>query len=477
MYTDGDFKKKVTRERISETFELYVAQKTDILTDEKKINICEGLDGIDYQLFDKTLPHQIDMIYKRIQRGNYFFYPLKEVEISKDPLLNIGEARRQGKTRALSIASIRDVITQKILYDFLNGIAEEKFSELNHVSFAYRKNVSAQKAAQKVFCDIDDGYIYALDADLKGFFDNIPHKLLLEQVRIFFPDMLEIQKLLYRFIHVDIGKIQKNKSKRKLIRVKREKGIPQGGIISGLLANIYLHQFDEWVINKLGKRFELRYTRYADDFVIIAKNKEDIFNIKEECNQFLKSILLTLHPDPKKTKILTISKGEGLDFVGFTISKSHISIKEDNIKKFKYRIENILGSTNFSKKKSLELLNLRCSYKYFGNDLKQFQCVTCGEYEKARNWMKFFLVVTDTAQLKALDNWVYKAINYYYFKGTGTRLEKGALKKLDFPSLELLYYSYRRKLHKNKLYCSCSPIDKKVFPTKNPYEELFDSYS
>ncbi|CAM3281682.1 reverse transcriptase domain-containing protein [Filibacter tadaridae] len=477
MYSDQDFKNMVTREKVKDTFELYLAQKTDILTEEPTIEVREGLDGIGYQLFQKTLSHQIDTIYKRIQRSNYFFYPLKEVEISKDPLLTIVEAKKQGKTRTLSIAIIRDIITQKLLYDFINPIAEKQFSELSYISFAYRKNVNAQKAAQKVFHDIKDGYIYALDADLKGFFDNIPHEQLFEQVKAFFPNMPGIQKLLYRFIHVDIGVIKKREPKRKLIRVKRKKGIPQGGIISGLLANIYLHQFDLWVIKNLGSHFDLRYTRYADDFVIVAKNKEDIITIKEECNNFLEDISLILHPDPQKTKISTITKDKGLDFVGFKISQNHIGIKEDNIKKFKYRIEKILKSTDFSKQKSLELLKLRCSYKFFGNDLKKFKCQTCGEFEQARNWMKFFLVVTDTKQLKQLDSWIYKSINYYYFKNIGIRLNKNALKEIEFPSLELLYYTYRKQLNKNTSYCVCNAIDKSIVPTRNPYEELFSSYS
>lgn len=113
------------------------------------MKVPEGLDNIDYILFQKKLPHQIDMIYKRIRRGNYFFYPLREIEISKDPQLNIEEAKKLGKTRVLSIATIRDVLTQKMLYDFLSPITEREFTKLPYVSFAYRKNVNAQKADSK----------------------------------------------------------------------------------------------------------------------------------------------------------------------------------------------------------------------------------------------------------------------------------------------------------------------------------------
>lgn len=475
MSTDDSFKKIVTRNKIKETFELYVAQKTDTLTDESQIKVPEGLDGIDYKLFQKTLAHQVDTIFKRIQRGNYYFYPLREVKISKDPLLNIKEAENQGKIRKLSIATIRDVIIQKILYDYLSPFTEVKFTELPYVSFAYRKNVNAQKAAQKVYNDLNDHYIYALDADLKGFFDTIPHDKLFKQIQTFFKDMPEIQKLLYRFIHIDIG--YKTKNKNKVIRKKRKEGIPQGGIISGMLANIYLHQFDFWIMTVLKAKYDIRYTRYADDFVILAKNIEDITKIQGECKEFLENIGLVLHPDPKKTKICTLTNSRSLDFVGFKISQKYIGIKDSNIKKFKIRIEEILKTTDFKKKKSLELLKLRMSYKYFGNEYKSFKCKTCGNFEKSRNWMRFFLVITETNQLKSLDKWVYKSINYYYYKKTGGRLPKNLLKQLDFPSLELLYYNYRKQLRHENEHCQCNAIDKNPYATKNPYNELFNIYT
>ncbi|WP_339280274.1 reverse transcriptase domain-containing protein [Lysinibacillus sp. FSL P2-0066] len=469
------FEKMVTKENIKNVFDEYIALKTDNLTEENKVKVPEGLDNTDYNLFQKTLPHQVDMIFKRIRRGNYFFYPLKEIEISKDPQLNIKEAKKLGKTRVLSIATIRDVITQKMLYDFLSPITEKEFSQLPYVSFAYRKNVNAQKAAQKVYKELNEGYVYALDADLKGFFDTIPHDKLYDQIQIFFNDMPKIQKILYRFIHVDKG--YKRKNRNRIIRVRRKEGIPQGGIISGMLANIYLHQFDRWVISALKAKYNIRYTRYADDFIILAKSEDDIIKVKEECEKYLDSIELILHPNPDKTKISEVNSKKGIDFVGFTISKSNIGIKKSNVLKFQKRIEDILKTTDFSKRKALELLKLRLSYKYFGNDYKKFKCKNCGEFEKTRNWMRFFLIITDYNQLKMLDNWVYKSINFYYFQATGKRLPKKHLKKLDFPSLEKLYYEYRKQLKKETKSCKCTIMDKDLYATEDPYKELFNIYS
>lgn len=477
LYSDELFKQTVTRDKIKDIYKMYVAKKTDTLMDIPIIKVPEGLDRLDHNLFSKTLNHQADSIFKRIQRGSYHFYPLKEVPIPKDSSLTLKEAIVKDKVRILSIASIRDVITQKLLYDYLSPITEERFKELPNVSFAYRKDLNAQKAAQKVFIDLSDGYIHALDADLKGFFDTIPHENLFEQVKIFFENMPEIQMLLYRFIHVDIGYSIERGFKTKIIRKKREMGIPQGGILSGMLANVYLHQFDCWIMQTLSNKYEIRYTRYADDFIILSKNREDIIKVHEECKSFLDNVKLLLHPDHEKTKIShLISLDESIDFVGFKISSNHIAIKENNIHKFKERLGTIIKATDFNKKNALELLRYKCNFKYYGNGVKHFKCKNCGNFDKTRNWMKFFLVVTDLSQLKELDRWVYKSISYSYFKSTGNRFPKNTLKRIDFPSMELLYYKYRKELKKATEHCQCDPINKDIYATENPYKELFTIY-
>lgn len=90
------------------------------------------------------------------------------------------------------------------------------------------------------------------------------------------------------------------------------------------------------------------------------------------------------NPDPQKTKICTVTNSRSLDFVGFKISQKYIGIKDSNIKKFKIRIEEILKTSDFKKKTLLELLKLRMSYKYFGNEYKSFKCQTSGNFEKTR---------------------------------------------------------------------------------------------
>src|SRR5690606_32987000 len=140
----------------------------------------------DYQHFKNKQDHQITSIIKRLHRGNYYFYPFREIIVSKDPKIKSPyQALKKGKERILSVASIRDVLIQKVLYEFLYPFAESKFSSLPLVSFAYRKGLNAPKAARKVYEHIQEGYSYALDGDIRKFFDKIPHDKLVETLKDF----------------------------------------------------------------------------------------------------------------------------------------------------------------------------------------------------------------------------------------------------------------------------------------------------
>ncbi|WP_053360943.1 reverse transcriptase domain-containing protein [Bacillus sp. FJAT-27251] len=478
---DKKFLSICQKERFKEEFALYKATKTDTLKEEPLINIQMGADGITHKIFEKQIDHNIDSIFNRLHRGNYYFYPFRELVKSKDPSIKSPyKALKLNKERILSIASIRDVIVQKVLYDFLYPKAEEKFKTLPLVSFGYRKNLNAPKAAKMVHSHLKDGFCYAIDGDIKKFFDQIPHNLLAKALKEFIGDSPLVYQLLYRFIHVDRiewisykDKIYKFKKERPT-RTKRRAGIPQGGILSGLVANLYLHQFDQWVVNELGKSLPIRYVRYADDFVILIKEKEKLEQIKLECSQFLQSIGLELHSDEKKTKLIDLTqKGSFVNFVGFSISTTGIRIKKQNVQRFKERINTILGSTKLGTPKSMKVLKLRLDYKFFGNEMKRRVCNTCGKKEIRRNWLSFFLTITDVQQLKSLDKWVSQQIHNKHFLDTGTRLPRSAFKQGNFPCLEKIYYSYRKQKIKADSVCSCSPLEAEFENTRNPFVELF----
>ncbi len=243
--------------------------------------------------------------------------------------------------------------------------------------------------------------------------------------------------------------------------ISRKQGIPQGGVLSGMLANLYLHEFDCWVVNELSQKYVLRYVRYADDFVILVKNIELLPSIHDEVEQKLQHIGLELHGEPK-TKHVDIEK-QSLEFVGFEFTTEHIRVKADNIRKFQERI--------------LEKIEKEPTYKWKGNPKERFKsfidkviirkvlgcsekieekeiCQECGGVigEQVRSWMGFFMAITDVQQLRQLDKWIRSEISKHFYKQYKIRLKRSDFKAAGLASLEQEYY----RLHKRKKCKSCS---------------------
>nr|WP_290367064.1 reverse transcriptase/maturase family protein [Sporosarcina newyorkensis] len=249
------------------------------------------------------------------------------------------------------------MLVQRVIYKAINEQIETEFSEYQNISFAYRKGRSAPEAAQLIYKYTLSGYTTVLDADIEGFFDNISHKITMIKVGKAISE--EQNPILYsyirRFISVDRVKWEDYKKNYKKFhnvkpkRTVRQKGIPQGGVLSGLIANLFLHDFDKWVINDLGKELDLKYIRYADDFVVLMRNSDSIEVVKQLIKERLDGIELTLHSNPKKTKIIDLAmKGSYVNFVGFSISPKGIRIKHSNIVRFKNKLSEMVNKTSLS---------------------------------------------------------------------------------------------------------------------------------
>jgi group II intron reverse transcriptase/maturase len=457
---DDIVEKHFTPERIKSVFLSYENTKRDRITGE--VSITTGADGISYKAFKEDIDFRCRNISRRVCNGSYQFYPFREIEIPKS----------NGGTRTLSIASIKDVLVQKILYEATYEYLENYFARtrtIDIVSFAYRKHKSAPAAAVRIHCYLKKGFFFVLDADIVSFFDRIPHERLSHKIDLFFGKDSLARNLLRKYIKTGGARLEgkgykKNNWHHKKPSSedrKRQVGIPQGGVLSGMLANLYLHEFDSWVIEELNGENTLKYVRYADDFVILSKEKSCIESVKVKVSSKLKDIGLEIHKDPK-TKILDLHS-QSLDFVGFSITPSYIRIKEKNINRFKERLEDKIAYEKNYETGSSAIYRL----KFFVENIVNRKILGCGDLicqecggfidDKVRSWIGFFSVLTDTDQLNALDKWIRVKIGHYFYNQYGIRLSRSDFRNAGLASLVQEYYRLRKRQKGHR--CTCPVVE------------------
>jgi RNA-directed DNA polymerase len=241
----------------------------------------DGSAGIDKQsidMFNADLSDNLYKLWNRMASGSYIPPPVRTVMIDK----------KQGGKRPLGIPTVSDRIAQGVVKDHLEPAMEAVF---HHSSFGYRPGKSAHHAlAQcKENCS---RYAWVLDVDIKGFFDNISHSIMMELLKKHTQEkwvLLYVERWLKAGVEQEDGSI-----------AARTKGTPQGGVASPLLANIYLHHaFDKWMdeVNP-----QQPFERYADDIVIHCNSKEAAERLLAQLTNRMQEYELTLHPE--KTKIV-----------------------------------------------------------------------------------------------------------------------------------------------------------------------------
>lgn len=168
--------------------------------------------------------------------------------------------KKDGKRSSLGSPTIKDRIVQQVVVHVL----EPKFDDFifHNWSCGYRPNRGAERVLQIIMWNIEQGYNHIYDCDIKGFFNNIPHKKLKKVLNKYVADGTVLD-MVWKWLKA--GYIEERKYHQ------TEAGTPQGGVISPLLANIYLNELD-WELNA----HNIRFVRYADDFLLFAKTKEDI---------------------------------------------------------------------------------------------------------------------------------------------------------------------------------------------------------
>jgi RNA-directed DNA polymerase len=251
-----------------------------------------GAAGIDHQTvedFEESQIEEIDRLVEELRTGKYQPHAVKRVWIPKP-----------GSTegRPLGIPTVRDRVVQTALLNVLEPIFDITFSE--H-SYGFRKGRGCHHALERVEKLLNGGYTYVVDADLKGYFDTIPKDRLLDRVGERVSDR-GILRLVEKFL--DQGVMDGLKE------FSPEKGTPQGAVISPLLANLYLNPLDH-LMSESG----FAMTRYADDFVVLCRSREEADRVLVKIKQWVEENGLLLHPT--KTKVVD-SRTEDFDFLGYT---------------------------------------------------------------------------------------------------------------------------------------------------------------
>jgi RNA-directed DNA polymerase len=238
-----------------------------------------GIDGESWEAFDKKLQDNLYVIWNRLSSGSYHPSAVREVEIPK----------KDGKTRKLGIPTLRDRIAQEVVRKIMEQRIDQHFHE--H-SYGYRPLKSSKQAIEQVRknCKEKD---WVIDLDISKFFDEIDHELLMKAV-----DKLIEEKWIKMYVERWLKMKTVDKEGKEYDRAG--KGTPQGGVISPLLSNLFLHYaLDKW----LEKNYShIRFVRYADDMIIHCDSKEEAENILDAIKDRMQEVKLRLNEE--KTHIV-----------------------------------------------------------------------------------------------------------------------------------------------------------------------------
>jgi group II intron reverse transcriptase/maturase len=336
-----------------------------------------GIDGMSFEKYEEHLKNNLYKLWNRMSSGSYFPKAVKAVEIPK----------KNGGTRRLGIPTIDDRIAQMTA----KMIVEPTIDRLFHKdSYGYRPNKSAIDAvgmARKRCWEHD----YVIDLDIKGMFDNIDHELLMKAVRKHVKEpwiLLYMERWLKAPFQMETGEI-----------IPRTAGTPQGGVISPILANLFMHYaFDRWLTRNHGNN---PFERYADDTVVHCRTEQEANQLLAEIDARLKECKLELHPT--KTKIVYCQDKErqkqhpntAFDFLGYTFRKVLIKDRLGRLQmNFIASVSKNAGQTLKDKVKSLKI------HKRTGSKIEMIA-------EKLnpilRGWMNYFGKFNRSAMKRTLD--------------------------------------------------------------------------
>ena len=269
-----------------------------------------GIDGQSVERFAANEQEYLSELAKDLEQGKYQPQAVRRVEIPK----------AGGKTRPLGIPTVKDRIVQTAVKRVIEPILEKEFLPM---SYGFRPGKGCKDALREVDECLREGYTHVVDADLKGYFDSIPHELLKTRIQEHISDGRVLQ-LLTSWLQQDIV--------RDLERWTPTAGTPQGAVISPLLANLYLHPLDV-KMSELGYRM----VRYADDFVILCTSAPQAQAALEEVKAWVEENGLNLHPD--KTHVGDcLVPGQGFEFLGYRFEAGGRRVRDKSLKGLKEKV-------------------------------------------------------------------------------------------------------------------------------------------
>ena len=266
----------------------------------KRNDGAPGIDGVTFEAIEESgVESFLKQIRDELDNNTYQPMPVRKKEIPKDG----------GKVRVLSIPSIRDRVVQGALKLILEPIFEADFQS---GSYGYRPKRSAHEAVNRVVQAIIQGQTRIIDLDLRAYFDNVQHSLLLEKVARRIQDA-SVMKLL-----------------KMILKSTGTKGVPQGGVISPVLSNVYLTEVDRMLekaiaTTRRGQYPNVQYARYADDLVVLIDSHPRHEWIVKAVEKRLREELAKLRVEinEEKSRMVDLSKGESFSFLGFEYRRVH----------------------------------------------------------------------------------------------------------------------------------------------------------
>ena len=320
----------------------------------------DGAPGVDHrscEQLEDELGVEVELMGRRLREGTYRPQPVKRVWIEKPG---------QKEKRPLGIPTVRDRMVQATIRMVIEPIFEAEFVE--H-SYGFRPGRGAQQALERVEKLLKEGQTWVVDADIKGYFDNIPQDRLMALVRERISDG-KLLALIEAFLQQ--GVMESGRGWQ-----PTTKGTPQGAVLSPLLANLYLHPLDQ-----LAQSQGWRMTRYADDFIVQCSTPEEAQTALQRIREWMETAGLTLHPE--KTRIVDATTHGGFDFLGWHYERGYKWPRDKSLRRIR---ESIREETRRNNGTSMETIVGRLNHQlkgWFG----YFQGGVMNVYEKEDAWIR-----------------------------------------------------------------------------------------